>query len=636
MDDDEKATAMSSEAESPSVVSVSGPPPTPDAALAAEDESEAELTGKRLVGRYALKKRLSPGPCGVVYRARDEKEDRDVVVRLLPAPLLKAIDPEALARRADRVAEVSGRGIARVYGLEEDGDARIVVTEHVSGQRLSDLVEAKREAGKPFTAQGAYNIAGHVLWGLQTAHTAGVHHGDVRPENVFIDAKGRVKVADLGVGELLTPLRRTLGGASAYDPPETRLEPRSDLRAAVLLFAELYTGKPPLEAVRALPEAVSEVVRPWLTESPEERPEHDAAALRELLQKALQEAAQQARDEARSKADADRRRTSAPPPLPRSESQAIDDLRRQSKLMFRNVIDRVGSAKDRGDEQWLAHKDGLDFGPFSTEELIQRVRDEEFDDETTVQDLSTGIRQPLRAFTEFEQPLGRLLAERKARARVHAAERTARVKTAKKAGKGVFVFGTIGGLAVVGGLVWVLAHKPLPKPIAYEEVAVSVGRAFDEPKLEAAEDVAKRRYAKYRKGRKKARARAQRAKDRQVVDGYGTDEGSDVSSLDMTDDEAGDTGGGAAFSNAAMDRVLAKANRRFNKCLNKELKRNPRFRKVHLTFWIKPSGRTKGARVTGESTRLLGKCLVGVASSLKFPKYAGVQRKISLPFEVAR
>ena len=54
--------------------------------------------------------------------------------------------------------------------------------------------------------------------------------------------------------------------------------------------------------------------------------------------------------------------------------------------MFRNVIDRVGSAKDRGGEQWLAHKDGLDFGPFSTDELIQRVRDEEFDDETTVQE----------------------------------------------------------------------------------------------------------------------------------------------------------------------------------------------------------------------------------------------------------
>ena len=629
MDDEAKVSAMPVEAAGPPDSS-SGPPPV---SAGQPQGADASRLGK-LAGRYVLRKRLSAGPCGVVFRAHDEREDREVAVRVLAAPLLKAVDPEALERRAARMSEVSGRGVARVWGLEADGTSRFLVTEYVSGQRLSDLVAAKRTAGKPFTAQGAYNIAGHVLWALQTAHSAGVHHGDLRPENVFIDAKGRVKVADLGVGELLTPLRRTLGGASPYDPPETRADKRSDLRAAMLIFAELYTGRPPIEAVRALPEAVSALVRPWLAESPEERPGHDATELRDLLQRALQEVTRQARDEAREKAESERRKTSLPPPLPRSDSQAIDDLRRESQVMLRKVIDKVGAARDQGAELWLAHRDGLDFGPFSTDELIQRVRDQEFDDETTVQDLATGIRQPLRAFPDFEKPLGRLLAERKARAQVQAAEHTARVKTVKKAGKGVFVFGTIGGLAVVGGLVWVLAHKPLPKPIAFAEVARTVGRSFDPPVLEPAEAVAERLYKEERKRRKKARVRAMRAADQKVVDGYSGDAPAPaVTSLDMSDDDSGDA---AKFSQAAVDKVLARANGSIQGCLRKELKRNPKLGSVRLAFWVTPSGRTKGAGVQGKSTVLFGKCMVGVVESLKFPAFSGAQRKVSVPFEVSR
>jgi len=319
-------------------------------------------------------------------------------------------------------------------------------------------------------------------------------------------------------------------------------------------------------------------------------------------------------------------------PTPSVPSEA----RLPSEVLFKDVLEKVGSGRRRGEERWLAHKDGLDFGPFCTEELIQRVRDDEFDEETAVQDLTTGMRRSLCDIPEFDKPLRRFLAERRARAQVEEAAHTARVKTAKKAGKGIFVTGTIGGLALVGGIVWVLAHKPLPKPIEYADVALTIGRALEAPALESPEAIAEQRYKKWRKKRKRARLRAMKAKDRKVVESFGDDGGGGgVTSLDF---DEGDDGApaGPKFSSSSVDRVLARAQPRFDKCLRKELKRNPKLGNVSLAFWVTPKGGTKGAQVKGRSTRLFGKCMVGVVGSLKFPKFSGTQRKISLPFQVTR
>ena len=163
--------------------------------------------GSEFGGRFTLERRLAAGPSGGVYRAKDEKTRRTVLIRVLQPGLLESIGLDELERQVAQSKGLKGRGIARLYGMKSDGPARYLVYEWVQGQPLSELAAAKRNAGRQFTAMGAYNIVGNVLWALQPAHSARIHHGDLRPDNVFIDSKGRVKVTDFCVAQLFTPGR---------------------------------------------------------------------------------------------------------------------------------------------------------------------------------------------------------------------------------------------------------------------------------------------------------------------------------------------------------------------------------------------------------------------------------------------
>ncbi len=545
--------------------------------------------------------------------------------------------------------------------MKSDGPARYLVYEWVQGQPLSELAAAKRNAGKQFTAMGAYNIVGNVLWALQNAHGARVHHGDLRPENVFIDRKGRVKVTDFCVAELFTPGRLAMRERKgAYEVPEPQHGPKSDLRNAMLMFAELFTGRPARHAVEALPEALHAVVGPWQSANPAAQPDTDPAALRAELQQAVKAA--RAGAGAAASAPAQAGLTKTPPPMPMPADERIETLSPlpirpptpppeatgghpsarargplpppgKSAALFREVLERMGAPKQRSDEQWLAQQDGLDYGPFSTEELMDRVRAGEFGEDTPLQELSTGRKAKLKDFPSFDQHLSRFFAEKKARAAVEQAQHKARVKTAKKAGKGVFATAIIGGTAVVGIVGWIFLHTPHPKPVDYSEVTLALGGVVKEPTLDPVESLARARYKAHKKRKRRARKRAMH----EVVDSYGgggDDDG--VSRIDLTDDPEGSPAPGSGWNQKKVDRVLSKGQGKLGTCIRKELKRNPGVGRIVLEFKVTPKGATKSVRVKGKSTKLLGKCMVGVVKGLKFPRFDGFARKVTLPFDVAR
>ena len=612
--------------------------------------------GAEFGGRFSLERRLSQGPSGAVYRAKDGKTRRTVLIRVIPPDLLADIGQDNLERHVARSKGLKGRGIARLYGMKSDGPARYLVYEWVQGQPLSELAAAKRNAGKQFTAMGAYNIVGNVLWALQTAHGAGVHHGDLRPENVFIDKKGRVKVADFCVAELFTPGRlRQRDRKGAYEVPERETGPRSDLRNAMLMFAELFTGRPARHAVEALPPALHAVVGPWQSANPAARPDTDPSTLRASLQQAVKAA--------RSPGGGAAAPTKTPPPMPKPAEERIETVSPvpipmrpptpppeatgghksakaslpppgKSAALFKEVLAKMGAPSARSEEQWLAQQDGLDYGPFSAEELMDRVRAGEFDEDTQLQELSSGRTAKLRDFPSFDQHLSRFFAEKKARAAVEKAQHQARVKTAKKAGKGVFAAGLIGGTAVVGIIGWIFLHTPHPKPVDYSEVTLALGGVLKEPTLEPVESLARARYKAHKKRKRRARKRAMH----QVVDSYGgeADDGDGVSRVDMTDDPEGGPGPASGWNQNKVDRVLAKGQGKLGKCIRKELKRNPGVGRIVLAFKVTPAGGTKSVRVKGKSTKLLGKCMVDVVKGMKFPKFDGFDRKVTLPFDVAR
>jgi serine/threonine-protein kinase len=145
------------------------------------------------VGHFRLLSRLGAGGMGVVYRARDEKLDRDVAVKLIHAN--RSWDESfrrRLLREAKAAAAVSHPGVATIYEIGEDGDQLFIVMELLSGETL-------RKSIGTLSVKRALEIGAAIADALAKAHEAGIVHRDVKPENVLITNAGVVKVLDFGI-----------------------------------------------------------------------------------------------------------------------------------------------------------------------------------------------------------------------------------------------------------------------------------------------------------------------------------------------------------------------------------------------------------------------------------------------------
>ena len=217
--------------------------------------------GSRL-GRYTIHETLGLGGMGGVYRARDEKLEREVAIKMLASGVLR----NDAARRhfhleALALAKLNHPNIAAVYDVGEQDGQDYIVMELVQGEPLSVLLRAK--GGKedtsgygsgPVDVPTASQIVLEVLDALKEAHARGVVHRDLKPGNIMMTPKGHVKVLDFGLAKLLdgdTIVTQTLGiaGTPMYMSPEQVLgEPvdtRTDLWSLGVIYYEALTGQPP-------------------------------------------------------------------------------------------------------------------------------------------------------------------------------------------------------------------------------------------------------------------------------------------------------------------------------------------------------------------------------------------------------
>jgi hypothetical protein len=203
-----------------------------------------------LAGRYELLDVLGRGGMGVVYRARDQRLDRVVAIKVLP--LDSAQDPTSVARferEALAAAALTHRNIVAVFDSGRDDGTRFIVMERVVGRSLAQLIS---ERGS-LAVDEAVGICVQVASALEAAHRAGIVHRDIKPANLMLDEHGTVKVLDFGIARLagsasLTQAATVLGSA-AYLAPElsrgSRADARSDVYALGCVLYELLTGRPP-------------------------------------------------------------------------------------------------------------------------------------------------------------------------------------------------------------------------------------------------------------------------------------------------------------------------------------------------------------------------------------------------------
>jgi len=218
-----------------------------------------DLSG-RVLGHYRIDAQIGAGGMGVVFRARDERLDRDVAVKVLPDEV--AADPRRLRRferEARAVAALSHPNILEIFDFDTEGDVTYSVTELLVGETLGEHLHGRPG---PMPWRRALEIGAATAGGLAAAHGKGVVHRDIKPSNIFLCADGRVKILDFGLAaiyaildgvEATRPIEATLTregtllGTVGYMSPEQAagrtVDQRSDLFSLGTVLYEMLAGR---------------------------------------------------------------------------------------------------------------------------------------------------------------------------------------------------------------------------------------------------------------------------------------------------------------------------------------------------------------------------------------------------------
>ncbi|MGA6982047.1 MAG: tetratricopeptide repeat protein [Candidatus Sulfotelmatobacter sp.] len=253
-------------------------------------------TGEVLGGRYEILQMLGEGGMGAVYKARDRELDRFVALKLIRREL--AANPAIVARFKQELLlshQVTHKNVIRIYDLGDADGLKFISMEFVEGQDLRSLILEKDK----FPPEEAVEIIQQVCRALEAAHSVGVIHRDLKPQNIMRDKTGRILVMDFGMARTVEGDGMTQSGALVgtmeYMSPEQalagNLDQRSDLFAVGLILYELLTGKMPYKAESALASLIKRTQQRAVPVS-----EHDGsipAALSNIVSKCLEREAAQ-------------------------------------------------------------------------------------------------------------------------------------------------------------------------------------------------------------------------------------------------------------------------------------------------------------------------------------------------------
>lgn len=203
-----------------------------------------------IVGQqYKILSELGAGGMGIVYHGVDVMLEREVAIKKLRSEFSSTPDiAERFRREAKIQARLNHPNIAHLYSFFKDGDSFYIVMEFVDGTPFSKLT--------PMPWPQALVIFLEILEGLEYAHSLGVLHRDLKPDNIMAGPKGEVKIMDFGIAHVLGSVRQTreqnLVGTLSYICPELisskEISARSDIYSLGILLFEIVSGKLPFTA----------------------------------------------------------------------------------------------------------------------------------------------------------------------------------------------------------------------------------------------------------------------------------------------------------------------------------------------------------------------------------------------------
>ncbi len=215
-------------------------------------------TRVRYFGDYELLAEIARGGMGVVYRARQNKLNRIVALKMILAgQFASEVDVERFYLEAEAAAQLDHPGIVPVYEVGQCLGQHFFSMGFVEGQSL-----AARLVAGPVPPREAASLIKQIAEAIAYAHSKGVIHRDLKPANVLLDKHGNPKVTDFGLAKRLeseSGLTRTgaVMGTPSYMPPEqaagkTMIGPTADIYSLGAILYAVLTGRPPFQSANVL------------------------------------------------------------------------------------------------------------------------------------------------------------------------------------------------------------------------------------------------------------------------------------------------------------------------------------------------------------------------------------------------
>ncbi len=215
--------------------------------------AEMLVPGSFLGERYEILQLLGEGGMGSVYKAQDRELDRVVALKVIRPDLArKSTILERFKQEIILSQKVTHKNVIRIYDLGLAGGTKFISMDFIDG---TDVWSVLRKAGK-LDPREAARIIRDVCLGLEAAHSEGVVHRDLKPQNIMMDERGNIVVMDFGIASSVedSTLTKagTLMGTPTYMSPEQakgdKVDARSDLFAVGVILYELLTGKVPFQS----------------------------------------------------------------------------------------------------------------------------------------------------------------------------------------------------------------------------------------------------------------------------------------------------------------------------------------------------------------------------------------------------
>ena len=278
------------------------------------------LIGKRLDGRYSIESLVGVGGMANVYRGTDLKTGNQIAVKVLKDEFL---DNEELVRRfkneSKAISILNHPNIVKVYDVSVTDKLQYIVMEYVDGITLKEYL---KQRGGALTWKETVHFATQILSALQHAHSKGIIHRDVKPQNIMLLADGSIKMMDFGIARFSRAQSQTVSdkaiGSVHYISPEQakgeRTDARTDIYSVGVMLYEMLSGRLPFDGDGAVSIAImqiSEKPKPLAEIAP-----NTPAGLRQITEKAMEK-------------DPDKRYQSAQEML-----EAIENFKRNPSIQF--------------------------------------------------------------------------------------------------------------------------------------------------------------------------------------------------------------------------------------------------------------------------------------------------------------